>query len=120
MARSTVPATLARLLGVALVASGVGLHFMPVQGARLFGISNATPEMAMFVPAMGSRNTALGLAVLYMSSSGQKRGVRILLGSLAAIGLADARLCWASGQTEGMGVHIINAVLIGVLSWLSP
>ncbi|KAH8823503.1 hypothetical protein DL96DRAFT_1617777 [Flagelloscypha sp. PMI_526] len=109
----TISDTISRFLGCVLVVSGVLQHMYPVEGAHFFGITNANSQTAIFMPALGARNGALGFLVLSLSFTGQRKATGLFWLAIIIPALADARICWLYG--EGWLNHAVGVPMLLIL-----
>jgi hypothetical protein len=85
---------------------------------KVFGIPNPTAEKATLGPALGCRNAAVGLMLLYLSFNGHRDVIAPLLAFwITCVGLEDVYLGYLYGAS--IRVHVINiGIGFGVITLL--
>jgi hypothetical protein len=106
------PSGLCAVFGLFLVSVGVLLLADPAAGERLFGLGDTGGTANGFLAATGVRQTYLGVLVLLLWRSGQRRALGIQLLTLAAIPVADFLITLAAG---GAGPAKASEHLLGLV-----
>ncbi|KAK3069717.1 hypothetical protein LTR53_011717 [Teratosphaeriaceae sp. CCFEE 6253] len=111
----------ARFLGASLFGLGLHAEYDPFAAAQIFAGTHpqivSTPRNALFVPILGGRNMSLGLGLLALSLTGQRRAAGILLAcATLCCGVVDVWWCVAFGSEKALG-HAVGAGIGGPLAW---
>lgn len=85
--------------------------------AKFFGIPFADANNTLFVPGIGGRNTAAGLATLALCFLQEKRAVGVLLGCWTLVGFSDIGILMATPGSENVFVHARNIVVLMIISY---
>jgi hypothetical protein len=108
----------APLAGIALLALGTMAIFVPTLGGRAFGLPNHPAHP--FIPVVGARDVALGLAILGLCAYGEIVPLAIVILSLVVVALADAVVVFREGTKAVVPVHLagaIGAAFYGAFLW---
>lgn len=95
----------------------------PINQARVYGIPmTATTDKWQYVPAMGARGLALGIAAGSLMFRGDRKAAGVVLSTAALVGPVDAWMCWsAAGEmsSEAWG-HLLGDGFFAVAGlWLA-
>ncbi|KAI1250960.1 hypothetical protein MGN70_008021 [Eutypa lata] len=111
----------ARGLGCMMIYSNYLWHSDPAKTAKVFGLANPTPREAELGRGLGGRNAAVGLAVLALSLTEQRRAVSILFASWTIVGLTDIAICLRPSGNRNVTHHIVGTSIcaaVGLGHWL--
>ena len=86
----------------------MGLHY---------GIPFADANNTLFVPGLGGRNAAIGIATLVLRYLDERWSMGILLGVYTLAGFSDIGLLLSTPGSENLGEHVRNVSILLIISF---
>lgn len=77
----------------------------------------ADANNTLFVPALGGRNAAIGIATLVLYFLGERRAMGVLLGVYTLAGFSDIGLLLATPGSENLSEHVKNIAILLIISF---
>jgi hypothetical protein len=104
----------AALVGLALIAVGVGALLAPRMASQQFGIVLDDPRALAFIRAIGARDLLIGVLLLLLAVAGSRELLAWAMAASALIALVDYAVVSAAGAgSRARALHAIGG--IGIL-----
>ncbi|KAG4418947.1 hypothetical protein IFR04_007894 [Cadophora malorum] len=100
-----------------LIGGGVFAILSPIELGLHYGIPFADANNTLFVPGLGGRNAAIGIATLVLRYLDERRSMGILLGVYTLAGFSDIGLLLSTPGSENLGEHVRNVSILLIISF---
>ncbi|KAI9722310.1 MAG: hypothetical protein M1812_001782 [Candelaria pacifica] len=121
MSTDTIKLYTASLLSFAIISLGTRAILSPIPASKVYGVPATNTITSAYVPVMGARNVAIGLAASMFILRGDIKGAGTVFSTALLVGAVDSWVCykhWGRANRDVWGHLVGDGIFGGVGLWL--